>query len=144
MNLTFYVYGDRMNVKPVLRIRINDDPIEKVVGVQLRGKQWQMAAAESCTGGLLSRKITAVAGASDYFDGGFITYSNEAKTEMLKVPNNLLHEHGAVSEPVARAMAEGARKQAKVDVALAVTGIAGPTGGRRLQRPPADDMAAPA
>lgn len=108
---------------------LNDDSIEKVVGAQLRGRRWKMAAAESCTGGLLSRRITAVAGASDYFERGFISYSNEAKMEMLGVPSSLLHEHGAVSEPVARAMVEGARKQAKVDVALAVTGIAGPTGG---------------
>lgn len=108
---------------------LNDDSIETVVGRQLREKNWRMAAAESCTGGLVSSRITAIAGASDYFERAFITYSNEAKIEMLGVPPELLNQHGAVSEPVARAMAEGALKQAKVNVALAITGIAGPTGG---------------
>lgn len=108
---------------------IDDESLEKVVGVRLREKKWKMAAAESCTGGLLSSRITTVSGASDYFERGFITYSNKAKAEMLEVPAELLRQHGAVSEPVARAMAEGARKQAKVDVAVAVTGTAGPTGG---------------
>jgi len=108
---------------------LDDESLEKVVGARLRDNKWRIAAAESCTGGLLSRRITAVPGASDYFERGFITYSNEAKMEMLGVANELLQNHGAVSEPVARAMAEGARKQARVDVALAVTGIAGPSGG---------------
>lgn len=107
----------------------NEETIEKVVGRQLLAKKWKLAVAESCTGGWVAKRITAVAGASDYFDRGFITYSNRAKMELLKVPGDLLESHGAVSEPVARAMAEGARLQAGVNVALAITGIAGPTGG---------------
>jgi nicotinamide-nucleotide amidase len=99
-----------------------------VVGLQLRKKGWKLTTAESCTGGLLSRKITSVSGASDYFDRGFVTYSNEAKVQLLGVPDELLLKHGAVSEAVARAMAEGARGCASVDASVAITGIAGPTG----------------
>lgn len=107
----------------------NEDPLERVVGEQLRNAGWTLAVAESCTGGLIARRITSVAGASDYFDRGFITYSNRAKTELLGVPEELLVRHGAVSAEVAKAMAEGARERAGADAALAVTGIAGPTGG---------------
>jgi nicotinamide-nucleotide amidase len=106
-----------------------DVGLAEAVGNLLRGRGWTMSAAESCTGGLLSRKITGVAGASDYFDRGFITYSNASKSELLGVPEGLIMEHGAVSEAVATAMAEGARRQAGVDASLAVTGIAGPSGG---------------
>ncbi|MFO1270848.1 MAG: CinA family protein [Rubrivivax sp.] len=87
-----------------------------------------MAAAESCTGGLIAAACTSVAGSSDWFERGFVTYSNEAKTELLGVPVALLAAHGAVSEPVARAMAEGALARAPVQLAVAVTGIAGPGG----------------
>ncbi len=107
----------------------NDEGLEKVVGGLLRARSWRIAVAESCTGGLLSGKITSVAGASDYFDRGFITYSNEAKMDLLKVPEEMLKAHGAVSEPVALAMAEGVLKQAGAAVAVAITGIAGPSGG---------------
>jgi len=107
----------------------NDECLEKVIGQQLLRHSWKIAVAESCTGGLLSHKITAISGASDYFDRGFITYSNQAKMDLLGVPEQMLLAHGAVSEPVARAMAEGACRQAKADVSLAITGIAGPTGG---------------
>lgn len=107
----------------------NDETLEWVVGNLLRGKGWKMAAAESCTGGLLSHKITAIAGASDYFDRALITYSNQAKMDLLGVPEELLRVRGAVSAEVAEAMAAGARERAKVDIALAVTGIAGPSGG---------------
>jgi nicotinamide-nucleotide amidase len=107
----------------------NDECLEMVIGCLLRERKWRLAVAESCTGGLLASRITAVAGASDYFDRGFITYSNRAKVELLKVPEELLREHGAVSEPVAGAMAQGAREEAGAEAALAVTGIAGPTGG---------------
>jgi nicotinamide-nucleotide amidase len=106
-----------------------DEDIETTIGLQLRRKGWKLALAESCTGGLLSRRVTSVAGASDYFDRAFITYSNAAKTELLGVPEDLLLAYGAVSEPVAAAMAKGARERAKVDVALSITGIAGPGGG---------------
>ena len=107
----------------------NGEQLEQVVGRLLRERGWTLTAAESCTGGLLAERITAVAGASDYFDRGFITYSNQAKMDLLGVTENLLRDHGAVSEPVARAMAAGARERAKADAALAITGIAGPSGG---------------
>lgn len=107
----------------------NAECLEQVVGRLLRERSWTMSAAESCTGGLLAERITAVAGASDYFDRGFVTYSNQAKMDLLGVADDLLREHGAVSAPVAQAMAEGARQRAKVDAAVAITGIAGPAGG---------------
>ncbi len=89
----------------------------------------RLATAESCTGGLIAATLTAVPGSSDVVERGFVTYSNEAKTELLGVPAELIAAHGAVSEPVARAMAEGALIHARADVAVAVTGIAGPGGG---------------
>lgn len=107
----------------------DDDCLEKVIGRGLRERGWRMALAESCTGGLLSRKITAVAGASDYLDRGYVTYSNSAKTELLGVSEELLRCHGAVSEPVALAMADGALDRAGGDIAVGITGIAGPDGG---------------
>ena len=88
-----------------------------------------VATAESCTGGLLSAALTAVAGSSDVFERGFVTYSNTAKTELIGVPESLLASVGAVSEDVAVAMAKGALEHASVQLALAVTGIAGPGGG---------------
>ena len=94
----------------------------------LRARGWRLAAAESCTGGLLAAACTALAGSSDWFERGFVTYSNQAKREQLGVPAALLEAHGAVSEPVARAMAEGALARSRADLALAVTGIAGPGG----------------
>ncbi len=87
-----------------------------------------MAAAESCTGGLIAAACTSVAGSSDWFERGFVTYSNAAKTEMLGVPVTLITAHGAVSEPVVRAMAEGALAHSAADWSVAVTGIAGPGG----------------
>lgn len=107
----------------------NDDCLERVIGRHLRERSWKLATAESCSGGLLSRKISAIPGASDYLDRGFITYSNQAKMDLLAVSREDLDAYGAVSEPVALAMAEGARNQAGVEVAVAITGIAGPTGG---------------
>lgn len=88
-----------------------------------------MVTAESCTGGLVAAALTSVAGASSILYGGFITYANEAKTAMIGVPADLIDRHGAVSQQVARAMAKGARKTANVDLAIAITGIAGPGGG---------------
>ncbi len=107
----------------------NDDCLEKVIGPPLRERGWRLAIAESCTGGLLSGKITAIAGASDYLDRAFVTYSNQSKSELLGVPAELIDAYGAVSEQVAVAMARGVLKAAGVDVAVAITGIAGPTGG---------------
>jgi nicotinamide-nucleotide amidase len=89
----------------------------------------RIATAESCTGGLLAATLTAIPGASDAFERGFVTYSNAAKSEMLGVPFWLIERHGAVSEDVARAMAGGALTHSRANVAVAVTGIAGPDGG---------------
>lgn len=99
------------------------------IGEALRTRGWHLAAAESCTGGLIAAACTSVAGSSDWFERGFVTYSNEAKSELLGVPPALIAQHGAVSEEVARAMAAGALQRAPVQLAVAVTGIAGPGGG---------------
>ncbi len=96
---------------------------------RLRKRGLKLATAESCTGGLLAALLTEIAGSSDVVERGFVTYSNAAKHEMLGVPETSLAEHGAVSAPVARAMAEGALAYSGADVAVAVTGIAGPGGG---------------
>lgn len=101
----------------------------KQLSEQLRRKQWRVSTAESCTGGLIAAAITELAGSSDVFECGFVTYSNKAKQKQLGVPASLLIEHGAVSEPVALAMAKGAAVSAAADVSVAVTGIAGPGGG---------------
>lgn len=93
----------------------------------------KLATAESCTGGLVAAILTSIAGSSDVFERGFVTYSNAAKTEMLGVPAGLIDDHGAVSEPVARAMAEGALASSPADIAVAVTGVAGPGGGSELK-----------
>lgn len=95
----------------------------------LRGRGLRVATAESCTGGLIAAALTEVSGSSHVFDCGFVTYSNAAKTRLLAVPEDLIARHGAVSEPVARAMARGAIGASEADVAVAVTGIAGPGGG---------------
>ncbi|MBB5761116.1 CinA family protein [Methylorubrum rhodesianum] len=89
----------------------------------------KLATAESCTGGLVAALLTAVPGSSAVVERGFVTYSNEAKAESIGVPMDLIATHGAVSEPVARAMAEGALEASRADVAVSVTGIAGPGGG---------------
>jgi nicotinamide-nucleotide amidase len=89
----------------------------------------RLATAESCTGGLIAAALTAIAGSSAVMDRGFVTYSNAAKMELVDVPGRLIDAHGAVSEPVARAMAEGALARSAADIAVAVTGIAGPGGG---------------
>lgn len=99
------------------------------VGALLRANGQRLAAAESCTGGWVAMCLTAIAGSSDWFERGFVTYSNAAKQEMLGVPAATLAAHGAVSEPTARAMAVGALRHSHADWALAVTGVAGPGGG---------------
>jgi nicotinamide-nucleotide amidase len=98
------------------------------LGEALRATQGRLATAESCTGGLIAALCTSVAGSSDWFERGFVTYSNAAKSEMLAVPAELIGQHGAVSEPVARAMALGALSHSTATLAVAVTGIAGPGG----------------
>ncbi len=89
----------------------------------------KLATAESCTGGLIAACMTELAGSSHVFDRGFVTYANEAKAELLDVPEMLLIEHGAVSDPVAGTMAQGTLKHSRADIAVAVTGIVGPAGG---------------
>ena len=95
----------------------------------LKAQGYMMATAESCTGGLIAACCTGLSGSSDWFERGFVTYSNAAKTEQLGVPAALVEAHGAVSEPVARAMALGAVAHSRAQVSVAVTGVAGPTGG---------------
>ena len=103
--------------------------MEETVGMRLSVTGYTLAVAESCTGGLIAERLTEVSGASQYFLEGAVTYSNEAKIRTLGVPKELLRKHGAVSAEVAEAMAEGIRKRAGADLGLAVTGIAGPSGG---------------
>jgi nicotinamide-nucleotide amidase len=104
------------------------EPAVLALASALRARGWKIATAESCTGGLIAAACTAVAGSSDWFERGFVTYSNEAKAELLGVPMALITAHGAVSAEVARAMAEGALAHSRAELAVAVTGIAGPGG----------------
>jgi len=99
------------------------------VAKALKARGQMLATAESCTGGLIAGACTAIGGSSDWFERGFVTYSNAAKSELLGVPTALIEAHGAVSEAVARAMAAGAVAHAHAHWSIAVTGIAGPTGG---------------
>ena len=118
-------------IEPLLGDRVyscNGDSLEKVIGDLLRARGASLSVAESATGGLLGGRITAVPSASDYFRGGFVTYSDQMKTKLLGVPAEMLAEHSAVSEPVAQAMAEGARTGTGADYALSITGYAGPEG----------------
>ncbi|MCP5084644.1 MAG: CinA family protein [Alphaproteobacteria bacterium] len=94
-----------------------------------RENHWKVATAESCTGGLIAAVLTEIAGSSDVVDRGFVTYSNEAKAELLGVPVELIESDGAVSERVARAMAEGALERSNASIAISCTGVAGPGGG---------------
>jgi nicotinamide-nucleotide amidase len=107
----------------------NGDPLEVVVGGLLRQRDATLAVAESCTGGMLGARLTAVPGSSRYFAGGFITYSNELKRELLGVPAEMLESFGAVSAETAAAMAAGARERARSTYAVSITGVAGPDGG---------------
>ena len=95
----------------------------------LRARAWRLATAESCTGGLIAAACTELAGSSDWFERGFVSYSNAAKTDLLGVPAAVIEAHGAVSEAVARAMVRGALHRSNAQVAVAVTGVAGPGGG---------------
>ena len=99
------------------------------ISLRLLARRHMLATAESCTGGMIAATCTDLSGSSQWFERGFVTYSNEAKAEMLGVPPGLIEQHGAVSEPVARAMADGALTHSRAQVSLAVTGVAGPTGG---------------
>lgn len=103
--------------------------LEETVGRLLKEKNLHIAVAESCTGGYIAHRLTNISGSTAYFERGVVTYSNAAKTELLQVPANLIESHGAVSEEVAQAMAEGVRAISRTDIGVSVTGIAGPTGG---------------
>ncbi len=100
---------------------------------EARERSLRIVAAESCTGGLLSAAITSIAGSSDVFERGLITYSNRAKQDLLGVPGDLIADYGAVSEPIVRMMAEGALENSNAHVAIAITGVAGPDGGTALK-----------
>jgi nicotinamide-nucleotide amidase len=112
-----YIYG------------VEDEELEQVLGRMLTERKLTIAVAESCTGGLIADKITDVPGSSNYFERGIISYSNQSKIENLKVPEELIETHGAVSSEVAKAMALGVRQIAGTDIGISTTGIAGPTGG---------------
>ena len=113
-------------VNPVMPTR---HTLTTKVAELLQQKKLLLATAESCTGGLIAAACTDLAGSSVWFERGFVSYSNAAKTELLGVPADLIETHGAVSEPVARAMVEGALRHSRAQVAVAVTGVAGPGGG---------------
>lgn len=106
---------------------------EEMLGKLLCCKGWRIAVAESCTGGLLSHRITNIPGSSQYFSGGVITYTDVTKEQLLGVPQSLLEDYGAVSEETAVAMAAGCKKLFASEVAIAITGIAGPEGGSKLK-----------
>jgi nicotinamide-nucleotide amidase len=105
--------------------------LEKTIGDHLRKKGWTLSIAESCTGGLICDRITNISGSSDYFMGGMVNYSNESKAEHLGVPLSIITRHGAVSQQVARRMAQGVRKAFHTTFGLSTTGVAGPTGGTK-------------
>ena len=105
------------------------DPLVQEIAWLLEEKKWRLTTAESCTGGLVSSILTELPGSSSWFERAFVTYSNQAKEDMLSVPKNLLEKHGAVSEVVAASMALGALAHSQSHIAVAITGIAGPAGG---------------
>jgi competence/damage-inducible protein CinA-like protein len=108
---------------------VNGETMQEVVGQLCRARGLHIAAAESCTGGLVTTRLTEVPGSSDYVESGIVVYSNQSKIDLLGVPADLIARHGAVSEPVAEAMASGAARIAGSDLAVGITGIAGPSGG---------------
>jgi nicotinamide-nucleotide amidase len=108
---------------------MNNAVLVQRLALQLQQRQWMLATAESCTGGLIAGACTDLSGSSNWFERGFVSYSNAAKTELLGVDAALTVRHGAVSAEVAQAMAAGALMHSKAQVAVAVTGVAGPTGG---------------
>ena len=112
-----------------VRMKINPEQLVARLAKLLLAAGRRVCTAESCTGGLIAKTFTDLAGSSDWFERGFVTYSNEAKHEMLAVPISIIEDYGAVSEPVATAMAKGALRHSHADFAIAVTGVAGPGGG---------------
>ncbi len=111
------------------RMKTNSEQRVATLATQLLQAGHRVCTAESCTGGLIAKTFTDLAGSSDWFERGFVTYSNEAKHEMLAVPASIIEDYGAVSESVATAMASGALRHSRADYAVAVTGVAGPGGG---------------
>src|SRR5439155_5499074 len=107
----------------------DDQTLQEVLAAALASSRKTVTTAESCTGGLLAKMLTDVSGSSDFFKQGWVTYSNDAKRDRLGVSENILNTYGAVSEPVVDAMARNAKRLAKSDFALAISGVAGPTGG---------------
>ena len=110
---------------------LNNEEILDKISIILKEKSLKIATAESCTGGLISHTFTNISGSSEYFDRGIVSYSNKAKIELLEVTEDVLDKYGAVSEQVAKAMAEGIRNRSNVNIGIATTGIAGPTGGTK-------------
>ena len=110
-------------------VKIMHNFLEKTIGDHLRNKGWTLSIAESCTGGLVSDRITDISGSSDYFMGGMVNYSNESKAKHLGIPLDYIKRYGAVSPQVARKMAQGVRKAFHTTFGLSTTGVAGPTGG---------------
>jgi PncC family amidohydrolase len=108
-----------------------DEKLLNKIYLKLTEKNYKIATAESCTGGLIGHNLTNISGSSNYYDRGIISYSNEAKIELLDVSENIIKKHGAVSKEVAKVMAEGVRKKYGVDIGLSSTGIAGPSGGSK-------------
>ena len=118
-----------MNLSPISPPDLDVPALVLQLAELLQDRHWMMATAESCTGGLIAGACTDLSGSSAWFERGFVTYSNAAKAELLGIDAALIEAHGAVSEPVARAMAEGAIARSQAQAAVAVTGVAGPTGG---------------
>ncbi|MCI2424898.1 CinA family protein [Candidatus Acetothermia bacterium] len=117
-----------------VRLNLSENRMpEEILAELLSGKGWRIAVAESCTGGLLSHRITNIPGSSRYFLGGVITYANMTKEQLLGVPHLLLENYGSVSEETAIAMATGCKKLFASEIAIAITGIAGPAGGSKLK-----------
>jgi nicotinamide-nucleotide amidase len=108
-----------------------DGTLLNKISLILKKQNLKIATAESCTGGLIAHTLTNISGASDYFDRGVVSYSNKSKTELLGVPEKLIDKYGAVSNPVAKAMADGIRVKSEADIGISTTGIAGPTGGTK-------------
>ena len=110
---------------------MNDNSIQLITRLAARAnaKQLRICTAESCTGGLIAKSFTDIAGSSDWFECGFVTYSNQSKIDMIGVPESVIAEYGAVSEAVVNAMASGALRNCAADISIAVTGVAGPAGG---------------
>ncbi|MDO8885431.1 competence/damage-inducible protein A [Candidatus Oleimmundimicrobium sp.] len=110
---------------------VNEETLEKVIGELLRKRKQTLSVAESCTGGLLSNRITNISGSSDYFQGGIVSYNNDVKSAVLGVPREILKNYGAVSSQTAKAMAKGVAQICDTDISVALTGIAGPAGGSK-------------